>query len=90
MTESRYLRHADVRLTALEDEGVVLHLGARRYFTVNDTGLLILETLQQPRTFPELVDAVVREYDVTRETAESTTRAFLDHCLRAAVVSLHE
>ena len=37
-----YTRHADLRLTAVDDEGVVLHLGSLRYFTVNETGLTIL------------------------------------------------
>ena len=45
-----YSRHADLRLTAVDDEGVVLHLGSLRYFTVNETGLTILKALTEPRT----------------------------------------
>jgi Coenzyme PQQ synthesis protein D (PqqD) len=86
MSTVRYLRHPDLRLTALEGEGVVLHLKARKYFSVNETGLLILEALKQPQTFDELVNAVLREYEVTPETAAETARAFLDHCLSAAVI----
>ena len=86
MSEARYLRHPDLRLTSLEGEGVILHLKARRYFSVNETGLLILEALKQPRTFAELVTAVVTEYEVSSETAAETAKAFLDHCLTAAVV----
>jgi hypothetical protein len=86
MSERRFLRHPDLRLTALEGEGVVLHLRARRYFSVNETGLVILEALKQPRTFDELVAAIVREYDVSAETAADTTRGFLDHCIATAVV----
>ena len=37
MSVIRYQRHPDLRLTALEGEGVVLHLKERRYFTVNET-----------------------------------------------------
>ena len=86
MSEARYLRHPDLRLTALEGEGVVLHLRSRRYFSVNETGLAILEALKQPRTFDELVAAILSEYDVTPEAAAETTRGFLDHCLATAVV----
>lgn len=86
MSEPRYRRHADVRLTSLEGEGVVLHLKKRRYFSVNETGLTLLEALKQPRSFAELVAEILREYEVSEETAAETTRGFLDQCLAAAVV----
>ncbi len=86
MSDTRYQRRPDIRLTALEGEGVVLHLGARRYFSVNETGLLLLEALKEPRTFPELVDKVLSEYEVTPEIAADTTREFLDQCVTAGVV----
>ena len=82
----RLRRHADLRLTALAGEGVVLHLGSRRYFTVNEVGLTILDALKTPRTFEELVAAVLDEFDVDPATAEETTRAFLKQCQDAAVV----
>jgi len=86
MNEPRYRRHADLRLTALEGEGIVLHLKERRYFSVNETGLSLLEVLKQPRSFAELVAELVREYEVSEDTATETTKAFLDQCLTAAVV----
>ena len=81
-----YSRHADLRLTAVDDEGVVLHLGSLRYFTVNETGLVILETLAEPRSLPELVKAVTDAYDVTDDVAEQTTRAFVDRCVEAKLL----
>lgn len=77
----RYRRRPELRLTALEGEGVVLHLGSREYFTVSETGLAILEPLEQERTADELVDALMERYDVTREHATASVRAFLDRCL---------
>lgn len=82
----RLRRHPDMRLTALAGEGVVLHLGSRRYFTVNETGLVILTELENPRTFDELVSAVLEEFEVERHEAAATTRAFLTQCRDAAVV----
>jgi hypothetical protein len=82
----RYLRHADIRLTDLAGEGVVLHLGSRSYFTVTETGLVILEELKVPRTFDELVAAILEEYEVEQAHAEKSVQAFLDRCLLAEVV----
>ena len=86
MSDARDLRHPDLRLTALEGEGVVLHLRSRKYFSVNETGLVILEALKEPRTFSELVAAILAEYEVTPEAATATTREFVDYCLATAVV----
>ena len=86
MSDPSYRRHPDLRLTSLEGEGIVLHLRERRYFSVSETGLVLLEALKQARTFDELVEGLLSEYDVDRETAVSTTRTFLDQCLASAVV----
>jgi hypothetical protein len=86
----RYLRHPNVRLTALQGEGVVLHLDDRRYFTVNATGLTLLESLVEPRTMEELVAALVREYQVAAPEASATAHAFLKACTERGVVQTLE
>jgi hypothetical protein len=86
----RYQRHPNVRLTALEGEGIVLHLDNRRYFTVNATGLTLLEALLEPRTMSELVQALVREYAVEPPEAAATAEAFLRECTDRGVVQTIE
>jgi len=84
---THYILHPELRLTALEDEGVVLHLGMKRYFTVNDTGLLILEALKRaPLGEDALVAALLDQYEVTEQVARETVAAFLEQCVAAAVV----
>lgn len=85
-----YSRHPDLRLTAVDDEGVVLHLGSLRYFTVNETGLTILNALAAPCTMDELVTAVTDEYDVTNDVAQATTREFVDRCVDAKLLRAEE
>ena len=85
-----YARHPDLRLTAVDDEGIVLHLGSRQYFSVNETGVTILQSLAEPRTLAELVIAVTEEYDVTAEVAEATVREFLERCREAELLRTEE
>ena len=85
-----YLRHPDLRLTAVDNEGVVLHLGSLSYFSVNETGLTILAALEQPRTLDELVTAVTAEYEVSDAEALETTREFLARCTEAKLLLLEE
>jgi hypothetical protein len=83
----RYRPHPDLRLSSLEGEGVALQLGTRRYFTVNKTGLVILEALATPRTLDELVAVVVERFEVTREQATTSVYGFLDRCREAELIS---
>jgi hypothetical protein len=85
-----YERHPDLRVTSLEGEGVALHLGSRRYFTVNETGVVILEALAVARTFEMLVAAVTARYDVDDAHAARSVQGFLERCLAADLVRAEE
>jgi hypothetical protein len=85
-----YSRHPDLRLTALEGEGVALHLGSRRYFTVSETGVVILDALEVPCTLEVLVAAMTAKYQVDDRRAADSVRGFLDRCLRAGLVLAEE
>jgi hypothetical protein len=86
----RYARHPDLRLTALEGEGVALHLGTRRYYSVSESGLDILEALASPKRLDELVAVLTAKYDVSAAQAESTTRAFLERGLSTGTLTAED
>jgi hypothetical protein len=75
-----------MRVTALEGEGVALHLDTHRYYTLNGTGLRVLEALADSRSAPELGALLAAAYDVSAHDAEAATRAFLEQCETRGVV----
>ncbi len=86
----RYRRHPELRLTALEGEGVALHLGTRRYYTVSTSGLDLLEALATPRTLDELVVVLTAKYEVTPEAAGDSAREFVERGVKAGVLLVEE
>jgi hypothetical protein len=86
----RYRRHPDLRLTALEGEGVALHLGTRRYYSVSESGLDLLDALTQPRTLDELVAVLMAKYEVTEARATDSAREFVEHGVRTGVLLVEE
>jgi coenzyme PQQ synthesis protein D (PqqD) len=86
----RYRRHPELRVAALEDEGVVLHLGTRRYFTVSESGLALLEALAAPRTVHELIAFLLDRYDLTADRAAATVNQFLDRCRGAELLATED
>ena len=75
-----YRQHPGLRLTSVEDEGIVLHLDSRRYFSVNETGLLILDTLRRPQSAEQLVGVLLERYQVTAEHARDCVVRVLTSC----------
>jgi hypothetical protein len=86
----RYKQHPELRLTEVEGEGVVLHLGTRRYFSVTESGLTILQALETPRSFEELVTTLLDDYEVSEEEATSSAREFVDKCVQAKLLLTEE
>ncbi len=54
--------------------------------TLNDSGLLIWNRLQEDCTEAQLVDAVLTEYEIDAETAVADVRKFLEQMKQAGIL----
>ena len=72
--------HSDVICTGLpQGEMVLLHLGTKRYFTLNATGAKIWNLLQDGAAVEEIAGHLESTYDVSHELAlESVTELVAD------------
>jgi len=84
--EERLIAVTDQMSTTLEGEVVILNLATGTYFGLNDVGTVIWETLDQPRTMPELRDAMLREFDVSSEVAETDLTRLIEELIAAGLV----
>jgi hypothetical protein len=57
---------------------MVLELDEGVYFGIEGAGQLIWHLVQNPRSIGEVVDRVVDEFDVSRDTAQADVVAFID------------
>ena len=53
---------------------------------LNETGAFLWRLLEKSSTEPEMVDALLNEYEVDRETAEKDVKAFVDKLTEAKLV----
>lgn len=53
---------------------------------LNETGAFLWRLLEKSSTEPEMVDALLNEYEVDRETAEKDVRAFVEKLTEAKLV----
>ncbi|MGH7647580.1 MAG: PqqD family protein [Gemmatimonadaceae bacterium] len=78
---TRYRVAADALAASLSDGAVLLHLYTKRYFSLNDTGSRIWALLEQQSSDDEIVNTLVREYDVKLPDAQQAVHRLLEDLL---------
>ena len=63
--DSRFVPKADVVVTDLDDEAVLLDMQAKRYFGLNETGLVVWRTVTGGGTAGDAAAALAGQFDVT-------------------------
>ncbi|MGH9941870.1 MAG: PqqD family protein [Pyrinomonadaceae bacterium] len=59
-------------------EGVLVDLNAKRYYTLNETAMLVWSGLERGRALPDIVDDLTNAYEVTPEHASASIERLLD------------
>ena len=60
---------ADVASAAVEDGTVVLHMGTKRYYSLNETGAAIWRMLEEDLPVADIPARLSAEFDVTLDEA---------------------
>ena len=59
-------------------EGILVDLNTKKYFQLNETGMLVWRALEKRRTLEEIVAQMTETYDVTPEHAAESVRKVLE------------
>ena len=70
----------------LDDDLVILDIPSGRYFELNDVGAIVWEHLDGSNTVDDLVDRVLDEYAVERDTASTDVQDLLGQLIEAGLV----
>ena len=71
----------------VDGELVILDVPSGQFFGLNDVGMVVWERLEREASHEQLVDAVVAEYDVDRETASADVTDLIDQLVDAGLVT---
>ena len=69
------------------DETVILHLGSGTYFGLDPVGARIWQLMGEGKSLGEICDAVLHEYDVSREDLERDITALMKDLLAQDLIS---
>jgi hypothetical protein len=85
--ETRIHRTASVLTAEVDKQIVMMDIESGRYLGLDDIGSVIWQRLETPRTFGELVDSLVEDYDAERAVIAQDVRELLKEMAAQSVVS---
>lgn len=88
MTSSSPLhRHPHAAARTYDDKVLIVVPGRGEYNILNPVGTRVWDLIDGTRSIEEIVQAIVEEYDVTADVAESDVRELVEDLKKHAIVS---
>jgi hypothetical protein len=74
----------------IEGEAIIINLSSGNYYSLDKTGGLIWEMIQESSTLEQTITAVTSRYDVLREQAELDVQRLLAQLLEENLIDISE
>ena len=87
---SKFVAAPDQVSSELAGESVILNLKTGLYFGLNEVGAKIWEQIQSPKTFQEICNAIIAEYEVSEEECKKDVEELLEEMITAQLVNVEE
>ena len=79
----------DVDVTELNKEKIMMDLDKGKYFMLNETGSAIWDTINEPKSVSEIIESIIKEYDIDRGTCESKVLEYLEKLRHEEIVFIN-
>ena len=86
--DQKYTVSDDVLFQEVSGETVLLDLDSESYFGLDEIGTRIWKLLNDETSAGEVVDALLEEYEVERETLEVDVAELLENLLEAGLIKV--
>lgn len=88
MINKKISPHPEVTTTEFEDEGVLLHLETKTYYTLNKPGVYVWGLIKDGLLPSEIVSCVQNEFSVNKEIAENNVSNLVDELIKEKLVQV--
>lgn len=86
----KYYKNKNIIDGELDQNQVMLDIEKGKYFGLNPVGKRIWDLLDKPLTFDEITDALLKEYQVNKETCVSELNSFINKALSYGILEKSE
>ena len=83
---AKYIQNKKVIQSKIGDEVVMLDMDSGFYFGLNSVASIIWGMLEKATSFEEVINELMKEYNVDRQTCENDTRSFWNQLLERNII----
>jgi hypothetical protein len=83
---NKYIQNKKVIQSKIGDEVVMLDMDSGFYFGLNSVASIIWGKLEKAISFEEVINKLMKEYNVDRQTCENDTRSFWNQLLERNII----
>jgi hypothetical protein len=88
--ECSFKKSQKIAWRVVENDSVLLNLDTGYYYTLNEVGRFLWESLDGKKKVSAIHQEIVEHYDVDPETAKSDILELVDDLLKEGLVEIHE
>ena len=85
----KYSRNQQIIDGELDNNQVMMHLEKGKYFGLNPVGKRIWELIENPKSFSEIIQCLLSEFNVTEEQCTREVQDFLDKAITNDIITKH-
>lgn len=85
---AKFIQSKKIDATDLDGEKVMMNLDLGKYFSLNSVGSKIWEIIECETSINEIVDNLLKEYDVDRKTCEESVVKFLERLKNEDLITI--
>jgi len=86
----KYSRNEQVIDGELDDNQVMMHLEKGKYFGLNPVGKRIWQLVEQPKSFQEITDVLLTEFEVPESQCVQEAQIFLNKAVQYDIITKGE
>lgn len=88
--ECSFEKSEKIAWRVVEEDSVLLNLDTGYYYTLNEVGRFLWESLDGKKKLSVIHQDIIDYYDVAPETAKSDILELIDNLLKEGLVEIHE
>lgn len=80
------IRNSKIQFSRIDQEVILLSPNGANYVKINEIGAIIWELLENPLSYIELVNFLIKEFDVKKQECEIDTKSFLNEAIQNQII----
>jgi len=82
----KYQRNEQVIDGELDDQQVMMHIDKGMYYGLNQVGKRIWDMLKEPKSFEEMTQILLQEFEVSEQQCKKEVQDFLDYAIKEDIL----